>query len=498
MLGNLPRTFPPRDLAPESCSFSSPTHSPSWRQRRPPSPGWVSGTPPNPHPELTFHSVEDSAVQGLAARVAGGRPDACAAAVGQCVPGGGVGGTQGEDSATGDRGGLWGWAPLPECWTEEPEACWGQGAHPQGWVQWESRCHALWWTGTRNASHLNGADGGSSPGGGVPTPSRKCMRALPSPGPTPGHDVRKVKALKSRWLGLKEAPGAPGRLRGLPVKEGGKEPAEQHLVLHPGAQVAVHQLAARDVDAGACGPQTHSEAGPGPPAGPHPGLGPIGRGAWLLARLVALRPRPWGRQSWRLAQRLTPNNPSSLKETPGLGRGLRVLCPAPRALPKHGDGEWVTEVVLGLPLPQHGPPLGKGSAYPGLRCNQWAHIELSTPRRLGTKGCGLPVGKGDGAGPPAGRQGKGPHKALLCPGSGTRGTVPGLTVFPPQARSPGEPAAAGQRGPRPVLHGHHLQVPSQCSLTVPSHDTPGIPKGLTSIHLLKFNSRAGHPRSALL
>ena len=44
-----------------------------------------------PSPPLTFHSVQDAAVQRLAARVAGGRTDACATAVGQRVPGGGAG-----------------------------------------------------------------------------------------------------------------------------------------------------------------------------------------------------------------------------------------------------------------------------------------------------------------------------------------------------------------------------------------------------------------------
>lgn len=49
--------------------------------------------------------------------------------------------------------------------------------------------------------------------------------------------------------------------RDPPVKEGGEEPPQEHLVLHPCTEVAVHQLAASDVDPGACSRQTEdSEA----------------------------------------------------------------------------------------------------------------------------------------------------------------------------------------------------------------------------------------------
>ena len=45
-----------------------------------------------------------------------------------------------------------------------------------------------------------------------------------------------------------EASAAPEH---LPVKEGGQEPPQQDFMLHPCTQVAVHELATRDVDPGA-------------------------------------------------------------------------------------------------------------------------------------------------------------------------------------------------------------------------------------------------------
>lgn len=61
--------------------------------------------------------------------------------------------------------------------------------------------------------------------------------------------------------------GLPHLPRDPPVKEGGEEPPQQDLVLHPRTEVAVHQLAACDVDPGACDRRQEHEARP---CHPHP------------------------------------------------------------------------------------------------------------------------------------------------------------------------------------------------------------------------------------
>lgn len=177
--------FAPRDLARPSPA----TRSPAWRlggchsqpRRRGVEP---LPRPPAPRPRpqaLTFHSVEDAAVQWLAARVTGGRTDARATAIGQRVPGGGVGGGPREALAAGDHGN-----GHPRCpgGTEEPGACVrGRLAPPLGWCpSWRSR----WRAGSRAHTAEGQTGGAKPPRGGAAWPTRDGARwAVTSSGRPP-------------------------------------------------------------------------------------------------------------------------------------------------------------------------------------------------------------------------------------------------------------------------------------------------------------------------
>lgn len=118
-------------------------------------------------------------------------------------------------------------------------------------------------------------------GRGVPVTSASMLlhvgggqQALPGPRANTGVGLGRCRAVHSRAKGDEaSAPAPPG---GLPVEEGGEEAAQEDLVLHSRAQVAVHQLPARDIDARACGQraQTDREA-----LSPDPGLQATAEGA---------------------------------------------------------------------------------------------------------------------------------------------------------------------------------------------------------------------------
>lgn len=137
-----------------------------------------------------------------------------------------------------------------------------------------------------------------------------------------------------------------GAARGLgkwgdpPVKEGGEQPPQQHLVLHPGTEVAVHQLAACDVDTGACGRQTgHSEAlapaGESGVPGPATQQVPPRPGPRRARTVTALRPCHSRSSPWWHAQRLSPTTLPASRELPGSSGGRGTLCPSSRSPPKY-------------------------------------------------------------------------------------------------------------------------------------------------------------------
>ena len=88
------------------------------------------------------------------------------------------------------------------------------------------------------------------PGGGP--------QALPRPRLTPAWSWEGAGPTRAASPGGDEASGPPTG-GDLPVEEGGEEAAQENLVFHPRAQVAVHQLPTRDVDAGACGRRTQRD-----------------------------------------------------------------------------------------------------------------------------------------------------------------------------------------------------------------------------------------------
>ena len=162
--------------------------------------------------------------------------------------------------------------------------------------------------------------------GGVHKPS-------PDPGLADGLGLTPVRS--GRWRTLDARPclekilETAGPAGDLPVEEGGEEASQQNLVLHPCAEVAVHQLPARDVDARACGRQTQ-KGGPQPQTQGHgqprgcwgqdgrttgEGVGGGGHGAApLQAFLAALG--PCHQKQAALVTRfkgLSPNCPPSLE-----------------------------------------------------------------------------------------------------------------------------------------------------------------------------------------
>lgn len=78
-----------------------------------------------------------------------------------------------------------------------------------------------------------------------------------------------------------------------------------------------------------------------------------------------------------------------------------------------------------------------GSACPSM-CLLWVRDlpAPGTPPGWELRASASLSGGGTGQGPPS-RQGKGPHEALLCPGSGMQGPFPASQGFPPQAGSAG-------------------------------------------------------------
>lgn len=139
------------------------------------------------------------------------------------------------------------------------------------------------------------------------TPPALPATPRPWPSPDPGPPRRGPAGVT-----LRGTAGALGEQRDPPVEEGGEQPPQQHLVLHPRAQVAVHQLATCDVDAGACGRQTgHVRPRPRaasagsqdpPPSRRHPGLGPAERGLSLRAGFAVLRACHSRRDPWWLLE----------------------------------------------------------------------------------------------------------------------------------------------------------------------------------------------------
>lgn len=181
----------------------------------------------------------------------------------------------------------------------------------------------------------------------------------------------------------------PSRLLPLPgdppVKEGGEEPSQQDLVLHPCTEVAVHQLTTCDVDSGACDHQTQkSEALDLTTHSPRPGPPQVATGARAGAQGM------WGGAQGRLASgcstpghALSPgggslghmslDHPPSLRGLPcsalGLGNTPCFSIPSPK--PKHLRQHW-----------------GLGFPY------VWGEVTASTGRGVGSKPtqCYLPRG----------------------------------------------------------------------------------------------------------
>lgn len=92
-------------------------------------------------------------------------------------------------------------------------------------------------------------------------------QALPRPRADTGVELGRCRPCAQPRLEGMRLPRPPAG-GDLPVEEGGEEAAQENLVLHPRAQVAVHQLPTRDVDAGACGRWRETER----PSSPGPGL----------------------------------------------------------------------------------------------------------------------------------------------------------------------------------------------------------------------------------
>ena len=179
-----------------------------------------------------------------------------------------------------------------------------------------------------------------------------------SPGPTPKCEVSKVGASHARGVSHRR----PLRLlhlpRDPPVKEGGEEPSQQDLVLHPCAEVAVHQLTSCDVDARACEHQTQKSEALGLPTHTAQGQGLPGR---------LLGPEQVRRGVWGAAQghptsgcstpgralspgggslgHVSPDHPGSLRgflcSAQGLGNPPRLSIPSPK--PKHLGQRWGLE-----------------------------------------------------------------------------------------------------------------------------------------------------------
>lgn len=196
-------------------------------------------------------------------------------------------------------------------------------------------------------------------GRGVPVTSASMLlhvgggqQALPGPRANTGMGLGRCRAAHSRAKG--DEASAPARPWGLPVEEGGEEAAQEDFVLHSRAQVAVHQLPARDIDARACGrrAQTDREAlSPDPglqataegaggggsglsdtDSNPPPGVGTPGCPRLsLLPRGPVSRRRP----PWSLASTgRSPNCLPALRGTAlgvGLGKPLSHLSVAPRS-----------------------------------------------------------------------------------------------------------------------------------------------------------------------
>lgn len=192
----------------------------------------------------------------------------------------------------------------------------------------------------------------------------------PDPGLADGLGLTPVRS--GRWGSLDARPRlekileTAGPAGDLPVEEGGEEAPQQHLVLHPRAQVAVHQLATRDVDAGACGRHTQNR-GPQPQAQGHGrprgccgrGGRPAGEAGSGAAPLQAWDPTlqafpaalgPCHQEQAALVTRLkglSPNCPPSLEgiawSRPAFAFGKHSSCLS--VLPEHGrtvgsDGSW--------------------------------------------------------------------------------------------------------------------------------------------------------------
>lgn len=277
------------------------------------------------------------------------------------------------------------------------------------------------------------------------------------------------------WTQGQEARTASAPARDPPVEEGGEQPPQQDFVLHARTQVAVHELAACDVDPGACdrqteavthdprpttfpGPRGPEQVRPGPGAAGKQGAAPGHPNSSSSAPPGAWDPTGWGHRSRRPSLCRGPVTcRSALSHRPELCP--QVALPASRASPA---------CLLASPsLPQNESPSGRGgrwdpggqpaqhmrgegAARHGQGCAQRADTALFIRQSLASPGRPAGPGSGEaraqrGQSPPrawgglcqtrlCSRGKERTHVSLSVPNSGeddTKGTCVGPSGRPP-------------------------------------------------------------------